>query len=97
MNREDTDNTRLMCSAHNVAIALQTGVTTVCDCGGWNKTTFSLKEAIKQGLVNGPASWRLADPSPPPVVTAGSWVPRLTVWMAFGRRLGSSLKRVLTS
>jgi imidazolonepropionase-like amidohydrolase len=54
VNREDTDDTRLMRSAHNVAIALQTGVTTVCDCGGWNKTTFSLKEAIKQGLVNGP-------------------------------------------
>ena len=54
VHREDTDDIRLMRSAHNVSIALQSGVTTVCDCGGWNKTTFSLKEAIKQGLVNGP-------------------------------------------
>lgn len=54
VHREDTDDIRLMRSAHNVAIALQTGVTTVCDCGGWNQTTFSLKEAINQGLVAGP-------------------------------------------
>mgnify|MGYP002019152424 FL=1 len=54
VHREDTDDIRLMRSAHNVAIALQTGVTTVCDCGGWNQTTFSLKEAISQGLVVGP-------------------------------------------
>ncbi|SVE16974.1 uncharacterized protein METZ01_LOCUS469828, partial [marine metagenome] len=54
VHREDTDDIRLMRSAHNVAIALQTGVTTVCDCGSWNQTTFSLKEAIKQGLVDGP-------------------------------------------
>ena len=54
VNREDTDAIRVLRSAHNVAIALQTGVTTVCDCGGWNTTTFSLKEAIREGTVNGP-------------------------------------------
>jgi imidazolonepropionase-like amidohydrolase len=50
----DDDSVRLMRSAHNVVTALQTGVTTVCDCGGWNTTTFALKEGIRQGLVDGP-------------------------------------------
>lgn len=54
VHREDTDDLRLMRAAQNVVTALRTGVTTVCDCGGWNQTTFSLKTAINQGLVDGP-------------------------------------------
>ena len=50
----DDDDLRLLRSAHNVATALQTGVTTLCDCGGWHHTTFSLKEGIRHGLIPGP-------------------------------------------
>lgn len=50
----DTDDVRLLRSAHNVSLALQTGVTTVCDCGGWHGTTFALREGIKSGFVPGP-------------------------------------------
>ena len=49
-----TDEERLLRSVHNVATALQTGVTTVCDCGGWNTTTFALKDGIAKGYVPGP-------------------------------------------
>ena len=49
----DDDAIRLLRSAHNVGRALDTGVTTVCDCGGWNQTTFRLKEGIQQGVVRG--------------------------------------------
>ena len=54
VHREDDDYLRLLRSAHNVEHALETGVTTVCDCGGWNETTFRLKEGIRQGVVRGP-------------------------------------------
>ena len=54
VHREDDDYIRLLRSAHNVERALETGVTTVCDCGGWNETTFRLKEGIRQGIVRGP-------------------------------------------
>ncbi|MCY4581647.1 MAG: amidohydrolase family protein, partial [Chloroflexi bacterium] len=49
----DDDAIRLLRSAHNVERALETGVTTVCDCGGWNQTTFRLKEGLQQGIVHG--------------------------------------------
>ena len=49
----DDDAIRLLRSAHNVGRALETGVTTVCDCGGWNQTTFRLKEGLAQGVVHG--------------------------------------------
>jgi len=50
----DTDDVRLLRSAQNVRRALQSGVTTLCDCGAWNRTAFSLKEGISLGLVDGP-------------------------------------------
>ncbi len=50
----DDDPIRLLRSAHNVRTALETGVTTVCDCGGWNETVFRLKAGIREGLVDGP-------------------------------------------
>ena len=49
----DDDAIRLLRSAHNVGRALETGVTTVCDCGGWNQTTFRLKDGLEQGVVHG--------------------------------------------
>ena len=64
----DTDGVRLLRAAHNVATALRTGVTTVCDCGGWNDTTFRLKEGIEQGLVEGP---RVLASGRPITVTGG--------------------------
>ena len=50
----DGDDLRLLRSAHNAEIALRSGVTTMCDFGAWNDTAFSLKEGIRQGLVEGP-------------------------------------------
>ena len=51
---QDSDDVRLMRSAYNVRRALESGVTTLCDCGAWNRTSFSLKEGISLGLVDGP-------------------------------------------
>ena len=50
----DGDDIRLLRSAHNVRVALRSGVTTMCDNGAWNLTAFSLKEGIQEGLVEGP-------------------------------------------
>ena len=50
----DGDDLRLLRSAHNARIALESGVTTMGDCGAWNHTAFALKEGIRQGLVMGP-------------------------------------------
>ena len=51
---QDTDDVRLLRSAQNVVLALQSGVTTLSDCGAWNRTAFSLKEGISLGIVDGP-------------------------------------------
>ena len=51
---QDTDDVRLLRSARNVGLALQSGVTTLSDCGAWNRTAFSLKEGIALGIVDGP-------------------------------------------
>ena len=48
------DDVRLMRSARNCRMALETGVTTMCDNGAWNHTAFSLKEGVRQGLVESP-------------------------------------------
>jgi len=50
----DGDDVRLLRSARNVRMALESGVTTMCDNGAWNHTAFSLKEGMRQGLVEGP-------------------------------------------
>ena len=68
VHRDDDDYIRLLRSAHNVERALETGVTTVCDCGGWHETTFRLKEGIRQGIVRGP---RLLASGRPITVTGG--------------------------
>jgi len=55
MHARDDDQMRLLRSAHNVRTALETGVTTVCDCGGWNETVFRLQAGIREGLIDGPS------------------------------------------
>jgi imidazolonepropionase-like amidohydrolase len=45
----------LLLQAHrNALIALETGVTTIRDCGGKGVLTFRLREAIRKGIVPGP-------------------------------------------
>ena len=68
VDRDDSDDLRLLRSARNVADHLSTGVTTLCDCGSWNKTAFSLKGGLSQGLVNGP---RTMVSGPPLTITGG--------------------------
>ena len=53
VNLDDTDDTRLLRSARNVGLALASGVTTVCDCGAWHDTAFSLRQSVESGLVPG--------------------------------------------
>ena len=68
VDRDDTDDIRLLRSARNVADALSTGVTTLCDCGSWNSTAFSLKEGLAQGIAPGP---RTLVSGPPLTITGG--------------------------
>ena len=56
VDRDDSDDIRLLRAARNVGNALSTGVTTLCDCGSWNRTAFSLKEGLAQGLMSGPSN-----------------------------------------
>ena len=68
VDRDDTDDVRLLRSARNVEDALITGVTTLCDCGSWNRTAYSLKQGLTQGLVDGP---RTLVSGPPLTITGG--------------------------
>ena len=68
VDRDDTDDVRLLRSARNVGEHLATGVTTLCDCGSWNSTAFSLKKGLSQGLVEGP---RTLVSGPPLTITSG--------------------------
>ncbi|MBM3925975.1 MAG: amidohydrolase family protein [SAR202 cluster bacterium] len=49
----DGDDLRLLRSARNAAIALRSGVTTLCDNGAWNGTGFALKQGVTSGEVEG--------------------------------------------
>ena len=64
----ETDDVRLLRSAKNVHRALVSGVTTLCDCGSWNRTGFSLRQGIDQGVVDGP---RVLVAGPPITITGG--------------------------
>ena len=48
--------------------ALATGVTSLCDCGSWNRTAYSLKEGLSQGVVEGPTT---LVSGPPLTITGG--------------------------
>jgi imidazolonepropionase-like amidohydrolase len=59
----------LLLQAHrNVLTALETGVTTIRDCGGKGILTFRLREAIRKGIVAGP---RLVLSGRPLTITGG--------------------------
>ncbi len=68
VNQDDSDGVRLLRSARNVAEALSTGVTTLCDCGSWNNTAFSLKDGLAQGIAQGP---RTLVSGPPLTISGG--------------------------
>ncbi len=68
VHHDDSDDVRLLRSASNVADALSTGVTSLCDCGSWNTTAYSLKEGLAQGIVEGP---RTLVSGPPLTITGG--------------------------
>ena len=68
VNDDDSDEVRLLRSARNVAAAVASGVTTMCDCGSWNRNGFALKEGLAEGIVEGP---RVLVSGPPLTVTGG--------------------------
>ncbi len=53
VNTNDDDELRLRRSYRNVRIALETGVTTLCDNGAWNDLGFRLKAALEDGTILG--------------------------------------------
>ena len=53
VNSHDDDELRLSRAYRNVRIALETGVTTLCDNGAWNDLGFRLKAALEDGKVVG--------------------------------------------
>jgi len=65
---EDSDDMLLLRAANNAQVALKAGVTTLRDCGGRNMVTFSIKEAIKKGIIKGP---RLLLSGRPLTITGG--------------------------
>ena len=67
-HRLDNDEVRLLRSARNALVALESGVTTLCDCGSWNRTGFALKESLASGLIPGA---RALVAGPPLTVTGG--------------------------
>ncbi len=50
----ESDDLLLLRAAENARIALLAGITTLRDCGDRNRVTFTLREAIESGVVEGP-------------------------------------------
>jgi imidazolonepropionase-like amidohydrolase len=50
----EDDDLRLLQSADNAQIALQAGITTLRECGAARRTVFSIKEALRRGIISGP-------------------------------------------
>jgi imidazolonepropionase-like amidohydrolase len=65
---EDSDDMLVLRAANNAQIALRAGITTLRDCGGRNRVTFSIKEAIKKKIIKGP---RLLLSGRPLTITGG--------------------------
>ena len=63
-----SDQEAALQAAANIRTELQSGVTTVKDCGDRNGVTFAVREAVRQGLHPGP---RLLLCGPPLTVTGG--------------------------
>lgn len=49
-----TSGEMLLTAAHNLQKALQSGVTTLRDCGGPPKIVFELRRAVEKGIIPGP-------------------------------------------
>ena len=65
---EDDDDIHLIQGVKSARLAIESGVTTMRENGGWNRTTFSLKEGIRRGLVPGP---RIVNCGRPITMTGG--------------------------
>lgn len=65
---EDSDDMLVLRAANNARLALKAGVTTLRDCGGRNKVTFSIREAIEKNIIKGP---RLVLSGRPLTITGG--------------------------
>src|SRR3984893_11513757 len=50
----EDDDLRVLQSAANLQIALQAGITTLRECGAARRTIFSVKEALRRGIITGP-------------------------------------------
>ncbi len=79
VNDDDTDEIRLLRSAQNTGLAVASGVTTMCDCGSWNRNAFALKEGLALGIVEGP---RVLVSGPPLTVKLGH------LWYMGGETVG---------
>ena len=79
VNDDDTDEVRLLRSAQNTSLAVASGVTTMCDCGSWNRNAFALKEGLALGIVEGP---RVLVSGPPLTVKLGH------LWYMGGETVG---------
>jgi imidazolonepropionase-like amidohydrolase len=64
----DGDDLLLLRSAENARTTLQSGVTTLRDNGAMNRTTFSIKEALRRKIITGP---RLSISGRPITMTGG--------------------------
>lgn len=64
----EDDGIHLLTGVKQARLALESGVTTMRDNGGWNGVVFSLKEGIHRGLVPGP---RIVASGRPITVTGG--------------------------
>lgn len=51
---EDNDSIHLLNAVRNARLALENGVTTMRDNGGWNNVPFALKNGITNGIIPGP-------------------------------------------
>lgn len=65
---EDSDDMLVLRAANNARLALKAGVTTLRDCGGRNRVTFSIREAIRKKIIKGP---RLLLSGRPLTITGG--------------------------
>ena len=65
---EEEDDIHLLQGVKNARMALESGVTTMRDNGGWHRAVFSLKEGIRRHLVQGP---RIVASGRPVTMTGG--------------------------
>ena len=65
---EDDDDIHLIQGVKSARLAIESGVTTMRENGGWHSSTFSLKEGIRRGLVPGP---RIVNCGRPITMTGG--------------------------